>query len=116
MDSGDEYEEDVSQGLDVVDFDGKKLFDGKGQGMVKVCDDENFNDQDVQDELWELQSFGRIKKEFGIGLLIFNLVKLILIKLDILLEKRLLVLNLLLLKQKVQVQLLNIKLLYLKVE
>ncbi|KAK0673285.1 WLM domain-containing protein [Cercophora samala] len=64
-DSGDDYEDDVSLGPDAVDFDGRKLLDGKGQGMVKVCEDENPDDQDVQDELRELRSFGRVKKEPG---------------------------------------------------
>ncbi|KAK4205324.1 WLM domain-containing protein [Triangularia verruculosa] len=66
-DSEDEYEEDMSLGPDAIDIDGKKLLDGKGKGMIKVCEDENPEDQDAQDELRELQIFGRsvIKKESG---------------------------------------------------
>nr|CDP23413.1 Putative protein of unknown function [Podospora anserina S mat+] len=115
-DSGDEYEEDVSQGPDAVDFDGKKLLDGKGQGMVKVCDDENPNDQDAQDELRELQSFGRIKKEPGTGSLILNSVKPTPIKPDTSSEKRPPVPNPPPPKQKVQAQSPNTKLLHPKAE
>ncbi|KAK4174975.1 WLM domain-containing protein [Triangularia setosa] len=74
--SGSEYEEEdasLSLGPDAVDVDGNKLLDGKGQGMVKVCEDGNPDDQDAQDELRELQSFGRrpaVKKESGTGPLI----------------------------------------------
>jgi hypothetical protein len=59
-DSGDDYEDDDStSGLDAVDLDGKKLLDSKGRGMIKVCEDENPDDQDAQDELRELQSWSR---------------------------------------------------------
>jgi hypothetical protein len=56
--SGDDYEDDLTSGPDAVDIDGKKLLDANGRGMVKVCEDENPDDQDAQDELRELQSFG----------------------------------------------------------
>jgi hypothetical protein len=59
--SGDDYEEDLTSGPDAVDIDGKKLLDAKGRGMVKVCEDENPDDQDAQDELRELQSLGSRK-------------------------------------------------------
>lgn len=59
-DSGDDYEDDEStSGLDAIDLDGKKLLDSKGRGMIKVCEDENPDDQDAQDELRELQSWSR---------------------------------------------------------
>lgn len=40
---------------DAVDINGKKILDGKGQGMIKVCEDENPDDGDAQNELRELQ-------------------------------------------------------------
>ncbi|KAK3337123.1 WLM domain-containing protein [Cercophora scortea] len=49
--SGEDYD-------DAVDIDGKRLVDAKGRGMVKVCEDENPEDQDAQKELLELQGFG----------------------------------------------------------
>lgn len=55
-DDEDGYEE--IEGADAVDLDGKKLLDGKGRGMIKVCEDENPEDQDARNELLELQSFG----------------------------------------------------------
>jgi hypothetical protein len=59
--SGDDYEDDLTSGPDAVDIDGKKILDSKGRGMIKVCEDENPDDQDAQDELRELQSFGSRK-------------------------------------------------------
>lgn len=41
---------------DAVDLDGKKLLDGKGRGMIKVCEDENPEDLDAQQELQELRN------------------------------------------------------------
>ncbi|KAK1835555.1 WLM-domain-containing protein [Podospora conica] len=58
-DSGEEYEEVEDGGEDAVDLDGKRLVDGKGRGMVKVCEDEDPGDGDAQRELLELQGFGR---------------------------------------------------------
>ncbi|KAK0745917.1 WLM domain-containing protein, partial [Schizothecium vesticola] len=61
-DSGEEYEEEQEVGgEDAVDLDGKRLVDGKGRGMVKVCEDEDPGDGEAQKELLELQSFGRGK-------------------------------------------------------
>lgn len=60
--SGDDYEDDgTASGPDAVDINGKKLLDSKGRGMIKVCEDENPDDQDAQHELRELQSFGSRK-------------------------------------------------------
>ncbi|KAK3310549.1 WLM domain-containing protein [Chaetomium strumarium] len=60
--SGDDYEDDdTTPGTDALDIDGKKLLDSKGRRMVKVCEDENPEDQDAQQELRELQSFGSMK-------------------------------------------------------
>jgi hypothetical protein len=59
----DDYEDDdTTPGAnDALDIDGKRLLDSKGRGMVKVCEDENPEDQDAQQELRELQSFGSVK-------------------------------------------------------
>ncbi|KAL2161472.1 hypothetical protein VTH06DRAFT_8034 [Thermothelomyces fergusii] len=56
--SGDDCEDEAISGPDAVDIDGKKLLDSKGRGMVRVCEDENPDDQDAQDELRELRSYG----------------------------------------------------------
>ncbi|KAG7050688.1 kelch domain-containing protein [Colletotrichum scovillei] len=58
-DSGEsEYEDDPADitNEDAVDIDGKVIKDGKGRGMIKVCEDENPDDQDAQNELQELQA------------------------------------------------------------
>ena len=60
--SESDYEDgsfDISN--DAIDINGTKLLDGKGHRMVKVCEDENTNDQDAQQELKELQSSLRNK-------------------------------------------------------
>ncbi|KAK1964157.1 WLM domain-containing protein [Colletotrichum sublineola] len=53
-----EYEDDPAdvKNEDAVDIDGKPITDGKGRGMIKVCEDENPNDLDAQNELQELQN------------------------------------------------------------
>ncbi|KAJ4421992.1 hypothetical protein N0V82_003388 [Gnomoniopsis sp. IMI 355080] len=52
-----EDSEDVDPGADdAFDIDGKRLLDTKGNRMVKVCEDENPDDEDVANELKELQS------------------------------------------------------------
>jgi DNA-dependent metalloprotease WSS1 len=54
-----EYEDDVPgmDGSDAVDIDGSRLVDGDGRGMVRVCgDEEQDQDEDVKKELRELQS------------------------------------------------------------
>ncbi|KAI0890425.1 WLM-domain-containing protein [Annulohypoxylon maeteangense] len=37
-----------------TDINGRRLIDNKGQGMVKVCEDENIKDEDARNELKEL--------------------------------------------------------------
>jgi len=41
---------------DAVDIDGKQLLDFNGKGMVKVCEDEDKDDDNSQKELWELRN------------------------------------------------------------
>jgi DNA-dependent metalloprotease WSS1 len=60
-----DYDDDAlpgTTGADAVDIDGQILLDGKGQGMVKVCEDENPNDGDAKNERSELQSSIRNSK------------------------------------------------------
>ncbi|KAI9810343.1 MAG: hypothetical protein M1827_006310 [Pycnora praestabilis] len=56
--SGSETESDYDE-IDIkkeaLDVNGEKMFDGKGNGMVKVCEDEDEGDADVQRELKELR-------------------------------------------------------------
>lgn len=55
--SGYDEAEDPDQGADdAVDLDGKRLLDAKGNRMVKICEDENPDDEDAANELKELQS------------------------------------------------------------
>ncbi|KAL1880799.1 hypothetical protein VTK73DRAFT_4969 [Phialemonium thermophilum] len=61
----DSENEDLSQ-PDAVETDGTKITDSNGRGMIKVCEDENPDDQDAQNELFELQSsFYRQEDTFG---------------------------------------------------
>lgn len=45
---------------DAIDIDGKHLLDSKGKSMVKVCEDEDKNDDNAREELAELQALGGI--------------------------------------------------------
>ncbi|KAM0329822.1 hypothetical protein ACHAQA_003986 [Verticillium albo-atrum] len=56
---GSDYEDDVAdiKREDAVDLDGQRLLDKDGRGMIKVCEDENPDDQDAQQELRELRFF-----------------------------------------------------------
>ncbi|KAL6869199.1 hypothetical protein ACO1O0_000522 [Amphichorda felina] len=46
---------------DAIDVDGARLVDGKGRGMVKVCEDEAPDDPGAKNELEELQNVFRRK-------------------------------------------------------
>ncbi|KAL8748843.1 MAG: hypothetical protein Q9199_008040 [Rusavskia elegans] len=52
-DSGSDFE-DVKLEKEAIDLNGSKLLDGKGRGMVKVCEDENEDDFHVKQEMDEL--------------------------------------------------------------
>jgi len=58
----EDYEDDEVGIADAVDFNGKRLLDTKGRGMIKVCEDENPDDGDAHNELLELQGFSLVKK------------------------------------------------------
>ncbi|CRK11260.1 hypothetical protein BN1723_009342 [Verticillium longisporum] len=53
-----DYEDDVAdiKREDAIDLNGQRLLDKDGRGMIKVCEDENPDDQDAQQELQELRS------------------------------------------------------------
>ena len=53
--SSSDYEEIETKGEDSVDLNGSRLLDGQGQGMVRVCEDEDFSDAHVKQEMEELQ-------------------------------------------------------------
>lgn len=60
--SGSETESDWEAGLsdpeEAVGSDGKKLLDGKGRTLIRVCDDEDPDEINVKDEMSELRKFG----------------------------------------------------------
>lgn len=62
-DDDDEYGDDGHEGLHAMDINGKKLVDGKGRGMVKVCEDEDKDNADARNEMSELQDFDRFHKD-----------------------------------------------------
>ncbi|CRK11269.1 hypothetical protein BN1723_009350 [Verticillium longisporum] len=53
-----DYEDGVAdiKREDAIDLNGQRLLDKDGRGMIKVCEDENPDDQDAQQELQELRS------------------------------------------------------------
>ncbi|ROT39770.1 WLM-domain-containing protein [Sodiomyces alkalinus F11] len=61
---GSDYEDDPAdlKTEDALDLDGRRLVDSHGRGMIKVCEDEDPDDQDAQRELRELQSTGDWKQ------------------------------------------------------
>lgn len=57
----DEGEEDVaikSEPDDAIDMNGKPLLDAQGRHMVKICKEEDKEDEDAKLELWELRNMG----------------------------------------------------------
>lgn len=59
-DSGSDFE-DVKPEKEALDLDGSKLLDGKGRGMVKVCEDEDQDDVQVKQEMDELHELATIE-------------------------------------------------------
>ena len=57
--SASEYEEEESKGEDAVDVNGSRLLDGRGHGMVRVCEDEELDDVHVKQEMEELQGLSQ---------------------------------------------------------
>ena len=61
-DSGSEFE-DVKPENEAFDLNGSKLLDGKGRGMVKVCEDEDEDDIHVKQEMDELHDLSAMPTE-----------------------------------------------------
>jgi len=56
----EDYEDvDAAEGEDATDVNGEKLLDGQGRGLVRVCEEEDKNDENVQNELRELEGLER---------------------------------------------------------
>ncbi|KAF7952764.1 hypothetical protein EAE96_005991 [Botrytis aclada] len=49
---------------DALDLDGSRLVDRKGRGMVKVCEDEDRDDEDAKREFEELRGMEKIERYF----------------------------------------------------
>jgi hypothetical protein len=54
----DEYEEGDAEGA-AIDVDGKKMLDGRGRALVKICEDEDGQDEDSRREMAEFQDIQR---------------------------------------------------------
>ncbi|KAL8740141.1 MAG: hypothetical protein Q9190_007122, partial [Brigantiaea leucoxantha] len=52
--------EDVEPKKEALDLDGSRLVDGNGNGMVKVCEDEDLDSVHVKEEMQEFQGLARI--------------------------------------------------------
>lgn len=59
----DGYDDADAGSSDAIDLDGAKLLDRNGRVMVKVCEDEDPEDQDAKNELLEIQSSMRTPRE-----------------------------------------------------
>lgn len=60
----DDYEE-LDGGETAIDINGSQMLDGKGQDMVRVCADENFDDIFVKEEMDELQELNGFRIEIS---------------------------------------------------
>jgi len=58
--SGEEYEELDAGQQDAKDVNGRKLLDARGQGMIRVCEEEDTNDVQVKNEMDELANLDSI--------------------------------------------------------
>jgi len=62
-DSGSESESELEEGVkkeEARGLDGSRMLDSKGQGMIKVCEDEDADDVHVKEEMQELQDINYI--------------------------------------------------------
>lgn len=64
--SESEFEDGDIDFKDALDLDGSRLTDGKGRGMIKICEDEVLDDPGARDETKELRDVlrGKVKTEF----------------------------------------------------
>ncbi|OQV08569.1 WLM domain-containing protein [Cladophialophora immunda] len=60
----DFYEDADASEEDAKDINGQRMLDGEGRGMIRVCDNEDTGDIDVQRELQELNTLDRYFKPF----------------------------------------------------
>ena len=66
-DSETESDEDNADATEAFNPDGSRLRDGKGRGMVKVCEDADRDDVHVKQEIQELQYLNRAHPDTQIG-------------------------------------------------
>lgn len=65
--SGDDDDDEIyikPEPDDALDLDGSRLVDQRGRGMVKVCEDEDRDDEDSKREFEELSGMGSIERYF----------------------------------------------------
>ena len=65
--SGSDTEDDcevADEGKDAVGVDGSRILDGKGQGMVRVCENEDSDDIHVKQEMQEIQDLEHVESAF----------------------------------------------------
>ncbi|OAP65303.1 hypothetical protein AYL99_01275 [Fonsecaea erecta] len=63
----DTYEDADDGQEDAKDISGQRMLDGQGRGMIRVCDDEDTGDINVQRELQDLNTLDRYFKPFQNG-------------------------------------------------
>ena len=66
-DSETESDEDNIDGAEAFNPDGSRFRDGKGRGMVKVCEDADRDDVHVKQEIQELQYLNRAHPDTQVG-------------------------------------------------
>ncbi|MCJ1296828.1 hypothetical protein MMC34_008396 [Xylographa carneopallida] len=59
-DTESDYDDATVKAQDAVDRNGLKMLDGKGHGMIKVCEEEDFDDVHVKEEMQELRDINDI--------------------------------------------------------
>lgn len=62
MSSDSEIEDEISNEDAAVDIDGTKMLDDKGRALIKICEDEDDQDDNVRRELAEMQDLGPSRK------------------------------------------------------
>ncbi|MCJ1281792.1 hypothetical protein MMC26_001115 [Xylographa opegraphella] len=59
-DTESDYDDTNVKAEDALDLNGSKLLDGKGHGMIKVCEEEDIDDVHVKEEMQELRDINDI--------------------------------------------------------
>ncbi|KIW96040.1 uncharacterized protein Z519_03106 [Cladophialophora bantiana CBS 173.52] len=67
VEDGDNYEDADADEEDARDINGRKMLDSEGRGMIRVCDNEDTEDVDVQRELRDLSTLDRYIKSFQLS-------------------------------------------------